>query len=578
MAVGALTEIVQDDFSAGLIRRGPREAIPRNGAYDLTNVYLDETGRPNRRGGSAYKTAALGSGARLYSLFDGYFSVAGGFRTVFTADTSKLYVLASDDSTVVQVANWTGSKLHRPVMVGSDLVLPQTASDVRLYAGSRKTANYTVGTASMTLGSRVVTGSGTGWSANVDPGMFFQATGQVYEVTSVGSNTQLTLDRAWAETTGSASYTLSPDYTATLSNTQITASMPKLAAVANRLAYTAGNQVGFSDINDEFTYSSGSYLEFPGQVVGLATTRQTLLVFTSGGMYAVSGLASNSPASVTGDPQWRRELVNRELIAWAHEGIAEWQGGAIVPCLDGVWSVDALSGPRFLSQAISDLYLSYVRTSGYKTGVAAIIGGHYLLPILNSSDQWVDLLDLKLSTGAWVHHSGAGAKMALLAARKSSPPLLLGGTEASGVGSTATRVYTLPYYQPSTSVKSDHDGTSHQASVTTGDYSPTGQPSRFKRLRVWQEGTVDSGSPTLAVTAQRPSDGSAQTLSGGTSDATTQSALSDASSYSWWSKNGSGGQGALRGNRIRYTITTAGALSTWILHRIVAYFQPTGRQ
>jgi hypothetical protein len=571
-----LQEIVLDGFQEGMFRRGSRETIPRNGAYDLTNVLLQDDGKPYRRAGSAFKSNAALDANPLYALWDGAFSNAGG-RTVFVSSGNRLGVLASDDVTPVSVYP-SGALSPAPtgpitaVKVGNHLVFPGTS--VLVYAGSRKTADYTTGSVAVTSGSRVVTGSGTTWTTAGDTGMYINITGaaEPFQVQSVDSNTQITLDRPWVATGGSGkAYGLSRAWSAAPSNTLVpVSSSMKLCSVSNRLAYTAGHQVGLSDLGAPWAFTTNNWLSFGGTVVALANVRDTLLVFTTAGMYAVSGLAASTPADPAGNANWRLELANTELIAWSHEGIASWAGRALVPCLDGIWTVDTISGPQRISDKIRDLYLSYIRTAGYRTGVAAVHNGHYFLPILNGT-TWVDTLVCRLESSSWTHLAGNGAKMNCFAARRSSPTALLGADNTSG-----SRVFSLGYFQPTAALKSDHDGVSHQASITTGDLQAGEQPSMWKRARVWQEGTVDSGSPTLSVSYQRPQDGSPVALNGSAAgagaSASTVTALSDASSYSWW------GETIKRGNRIRLTLTTTGPLSTWVLHKLSVFFRPSGRQ
>lgn len=60
-------------------------------------------------------------------------------------------------------------------------------------------AQYRTGTVSVTNGSNIVTGEGTSWLSNVEPGDLFTVVGHNfwYEVASVDSDTQLTLSANW---------------------------------------------------------------------------------------------------------------------------------------------------------------------------------------------------------------------------------------------------------------------------------------------------------------------------------------------------------------------------------------------
>lgn len=504
-AASGFAEILQDSFARGMVRAGAREDIPPNGAYDLADVFLDDAGNPNRRAGSAYKSNAALDATALFGLWDG--PLLPGQRTAFISGGNKLGVLSADDQTPIAVyATALSPAASGPigiVRVGNHVVFPGTT--LLLWAGSRKTADYSTGTVSITSGSRALTGTGTSWLANVDAGMYANITGSAvpYFVQSVDSNTQITLDRPWQPgAAAGVAYSLNRGWSIAPSNTLVpVTSAIKLASVANRLAYSAGNQVGFSDITAPYSFSANNYLIFPGSVLALANVRETLLVFTTAGMYAIGGLSNATPSDSLGNALWSYQLANPEVIAWSHAGIAYYQGRAIVPCLDGIWLVDPTSGPTRISDSIRDLYLSYVRTSGYTTGVAAVHANHYFLPILNGT-TWVDTLVCRLDTGAWVRFSGSGAKMNALAARRQSPTVLLGADNTTG-----SRVLSLAYFQPSGALKTDHDGTAYQPLITTRDFTADGDRSpTWKKLRAWWEGTVDLGSPNLDASYQRLED------------------------------------------------------------------------
>lgn len=77
-------------------------------------------------------------------------------------------------------------------------------------------SQYKTGTVSVTNGSATVTGSGTLWSTEIAAGQWFgvDADGVTYQVSAVGSDTQLTLSTNYAGTTGSGkTYFVVRDYT-----------------------------------------------------------------------------------------------------------------------------------------------------------------------------------------------------------------------------------------------------------------------------------------------------------------------------------------------------------------------------
>jgi hypothetical protein len=73
-----------------------------------------------------------------------------------------------------------------------------------IYGGSRKAADYTTGTVTVTQGSKVVTGAGTAWLANVDAGMLLRlGATRIYVVSAVLGDTSLELFEAYEERHGS---------------------------------------------------------------------------------------------------------------------------------------------------------------------------------------------------------------------------------------------------------------------------------------------------------------------------------------------------------------------------------------
>lgn len=111
-----------------------------------------------------------------------------------------------------------------------------TTTDVYLYDEGDSsvrflTPRYETGTVDITNGSATVTGTGTGWSSELDSGDFIHvgATGQTdpdatwYEIDAVDSDTQITLTSAYQEATSSgASYTARQVFTGTVQNPWVT--------------------------------------------------------------------------------------------------------------------------------------------------------------------------------------------------------------------------------------------------------------------------------------------------------------------------------------------------------------------
>ena len=76
-------------------------------------------------------------------------------------------------------------------------------------------AQYKTGTASVVQDSPVVSGVGTSWLSNVNPGASFvlAGSGMVYDVASVDSNTQITLTAPYRGATRTGAYAIQRDFT-----------------------------------------------------------------------------------------------------------------------------------------------------------------------------------------------------------------------------------------------------------------------------------------------------------------------------------------------------------------------------
>lgn len=158
--------IVQEDFSAGIVRDQSPATIDTRAVHDLINGLVEEDGSPYKRGGSAYQSDAAFGSSGLTFLWDGYFDA--GQRTVF-ANASDFGVLDSDDESPV---NLGGDGLSAPV--GAALLEGMLfIGGGYIYGGSRKTAAYSTTTSDTTVtnGSATVTDPDGGFTANVDAGM-----------------------------------------------------------------------------------------------------------------------------------------------------------------------------------------------------------------------------------------------------------------------------------------------------------------------------------------------------------------------------------------------------------------------
>lgn len=462
----------QQDFSAGMARDVAPQLIPTNAVYDHLNGLTDASGSPYKRGGTVNKSGAAFGSAGLRWVFDGYFDA--GQRTVF-ANSSDFGVLASDDSTVVNLG-------------AAGLTYPKSAALLEgclfigggfIYAGSRKASAYLTGTVSFTNGSTTVTGSGTSFTANVDAGMLIQRGNErVYVVASVTDNTHLELRDAYAGVTGSGiSYTASPIYTMTAADPYEVSDY--YTVCENRLCWLSDNHLRFSEIAAPHTaWNIDNEHDFPegGNGIGQVTVGNQLIVFTTNGVWTLSGMAFDIVDS-NGNPQHRQQVLSRDLVLFGQVGIATWEQAAVVPCIDGIYLIDGISSPQKISRPVEGLYTTYT-AQNRRTGRAAVFHGHYLLPIMDDSGVVHDLLVCRLDRPTrvagqlafpWSHFDGDGGEITAFAVRNitgNRQPKLYGAQAG-----TASRVVDCSaYFTPSAAVKNDADGTTAVWDLITRDY------------------------------------------------------------------------------------------------------------
>lgn len=540
-----LDSIYDADWSLGIYRSGAEQLEPEGSAQTIVGLVGDD-GLPYRRGGASYKSNAAFGAAGLRMLWSGRLPV--GTRTLF-GSASDLGWLSSDDATpLTNASSYLGGLANstRAVQQGSAVFFlkPGIGSDIGFYGGSYRTGGTVLaGTVNATAGSGTVTGVGTSFTTQADPGSLLYigpaGTGHYGVVLSVESNTSLTLADPWGfPTIAGAAANTSPvtntEYGVTKAPTP--GDPVGLAAVAGRLVIAFGQFLLFTPVGYPWAApAADDYHAFPAPLIGVGATRDTALTFTEAGVYAVSNMAYDL-TDAAGNPQQRVELINADLIAWGHEGIAPWKGALVVPALDGVWLMDIASAPTRISDRISDLYLSYVRTSGYKPGVAEVFNGEYFLPVLNSSNGWVDTLVCRLepahngNTFAWSQLSGFGAQVTAFAERSSSPPVLLGASTAA-----SSRVLNCTsYFTPTAAVKQDADGSTHGFQLVTRNIATGGNvKNAVDYIKVKYLLTADTGdSPTMTMEANPDGEGwTTLALGGGTPTA----GVSDGYEEIYWS-------------------------------------------
>lgn len=493
--------VEQDDFSAGMVRDVAPHLIPQNGVYDVVNgLNGDDDGSIFWRGGNDYYSASdFGTGLR--HLWTGHLTPG---ERIFFANASDFGVL-----------NGT-----TPVTLGSDgLSAPAVCAEIGgllfigggyIYGGSLKASSYSTGgnNTNLTNGSAIVTDTSGGFTANVDPGMLLQRGNErVYVVRTVDSDTQLTLTEAYeGVTTTTANPVLHNIYAITTADPYVASTT--YAVSTARLLWHDSRNVYFSPLRatapqeNPHTFNANDYHTVPEgvRIVGVAAIGQIVLVFTTGGIWRLSGIAYDIVDTATGDPQHSFEVLSRDYVLASPAGIASWEQYLIVPCTDGIYLIDGSSAPVRISKTIDPLWQEYVRL-GYKTGGAAVYKTRYFLPILTTGTV-KDVLVCKLpgtrdrrykTNFAWTRLRNTGAEMAAYAVKNAADPRqpkLLGAEYED----TARVTDCSGYFKPSASNKQDADGTTPDFEITTRDYETGGLTLNTLRwVRLGYELVADTG-------------------------------------------------------------------------------------
>lgn len=199
-------------LSRGINRALPAWEIPDDQAVWLQDVLLDVPGVVRRRGPVKQSSIAGAFTTNDPQSLHQTVLQDGSVRVAYLSglSTPRLRVLNSGFGSTNQVTwpgDWSTSPpvwdskpaLNGGTMIGaSEGYMPTTTGGLALWRGGSK-AKYQTGTITSTRGSKVITGSGTSWTANVEAGMFIIADNGagVYSllgtVDTVDSNTQITL-------------------------------------------------------------------------------------------------------------------------------------------------------------------------------------------------------------------------------------------------------------------------------------------------------------------------------------------------------------------------------------------------
>ncbi|RJQ12081.1 MAG: hypothetical protein C4558_02445 [Dehalococcoidia bacterium] len=586
-----LLELTQDDFSAGEVRDVAPHLIDPRGLARIHNGILDDDGSVARRGGGVEKTAsAFGTNGRL--IWDGY--LIPGRRT-FVANTNDFGVLDSDDETMVNLGG-AGLTYPKPAVEFEGLLFIGGGT---IYGGSRKAADYTgTNNVSVTQDDATVTKASGGFTANVDAGMLMQidGAGRYYVVDTVTSDTELELSEPYEGSTDATA-------TAVFSRLGTTAAAPYVtsdnyAVCQNRLVAISGKTVKFSDVLNPHSFPVDNDYEFPEGVdpLGFGPLGETLFVFTTGGAWAISGLALEL-VDPEGNPQTRQDLFDRNLILWGQTGIADFRGSLVVPAQDAVYLVSQNAAPQPVLHQIKTAYRDYV-SAGYRPGQAAIFNEHYLLPILNTdatpgvADVLIGRFDRPIeyrgmTSMPWAHAVEAGAKSVALAVRTSNTnPRLLAAADDGNVIDATT------YFDPAADYKVEADGTEHKLEIITRDFVVAdGVFARIRKVQVLYELIAAEGdSPVLYGWYSSGAESTGQAQWDQAQWDVAQWAVEDETA--WTSMSGPDGTGAppdkginpytffvnRRLRQIRFRFRSSGPAAKLIIRRLRLHVAPTGQR
>jgi hypothetical protein len=499
VAQEGLAKVTQDDFSGGAFQGRARPLIPPTGLYAASNALFDEDAACYKRGGSEY-VAAAAVGTSLRMIWDGVLSV--GARTL-VGNTEDYAVLNAGDTAFVNIGGPGMLEPQRATVFDGMLIL----DDGSVYGGSRNPTNLGGSTVTVTQGSKTVTATGTpGFLTALDAGMLFRvnspATGRFYVVESVDSNTQVTLKDAYMEATAAGLVYSFTTYGNVSDNaTGYVQATGGYAAIFNRLLAAAGRTVYFSggrqadgSVLHSFAVDTDQH-EFSGTVLGIVPLRDLVFVFTTDGVFVISGMADDllDPDGV--NFQQQVEPVNSDLILWGRPGIATYQNQMLIPGVDGLWAMGPATSPGLLSKSIQQRWRDHVH-AGYKPGLATVFRNHYQLPVLNATNEVVDYLVCRLDRPQsspigtifpWSWWTGQAANTPALTTRISGSsaraPKLLAADRATG------RVLDLTStFEPDDSNAVEADASTIEWRVILRDYATgDGNLNHVRRLRIRYE-------------------------------------------------------------------------------------------
>ena len=491
----ALRIVGQDDFAAGIIRGVAPDVMPGVGLANAINGLYNDDGDIYRRGTFSFWN--VGTGAPVLPttlLWTGFLS---GQPKLLAADVNTILTLpnltfSSNWLTLKTGVNQGMTSVQRPAVVSNQIYLPNGSA----WGGSILN-NYVTGTAALTAGSDVAVGTGTSWVTNTEPGQFFVQSGTYYRILAVTDNTHIQLDRKSTVTVATTNYTITRMATWTRPSSLDPAARIRLCSIAGRLVVAANNRIAFSNGDAPWVFTPDDFHELPGgvQIMGLASIRDTLLVFTNFGLWSVTNM-SYDLTDAAGNIQQILSLLTPEVSLWHEGGLCEWNGKIIAPCIDKIFIVDALSPPIPISTSIAPDYLSFVN-GNYRLGGCRVFNGHLFMPVLDTAFNPAALYICRLDRPVQGRQTYFPWSTITSDARMVThfdvnltdvKPVLLGSLQAHLLVDYA------PFFTPNVNNRLDSGTQKYEFDVETRDF-PTGngQPNHVRklRLRYTMEGAAD---------------------------------------------------------------------------------------
>lgn len=279
-----------------------------------------------------------------------------------------------------------------------------------------------------------------------------------------------------------------------------------VAAIADRLVVADGNRVAFTGAGTT-VFDPTDYHELPDgvAVMGLMAIRDSLLVFTNYGLWAIENMAYDL-TDAEGNVQQAVSRITPELSLLSEAGLCEWAGKIVAPCADRVYLVDTVSAPIPISDSIAPLYMGFVGV-GNKPGGAKVFRNHLFMPMLDSLNTVTGMLVCRLNRpvrGRFIYYpwsifdGHAGNSLTLDVSMLGAAPRLFAGNRDARL-SDLTDVF-----NPGDLNAADAVGT-HEFELQTRDF-PTGngQPNHTKRLRLYYtlkgSGTIEAAYSVGTVT------------------------------------------------------------------------------